>query len=417
MNVLVVGGGGREHALTWKLAQSPKVTALYIAPGNPGTAALGTNVPAKTNEEILAWLAEHPVDLVVIGPDQFLADGLSDAVRALKIPVFGPSKAAAEIEWSKAYAKQLMSEEGIPTARARTFSTADGARDYVRTQTLPIVIKADGLAAGKGVIIAATHEEADAAISSMMDEKIFGDSGGVVVIEEFLEGLEVSVHAVCDGTTAVMFPIAKDHKRIGEGDTGPNTGGMGTIAPVSLVPEAQIALIKTQIIEPLLAALVKRGRLYSGLLFPGVMLTKYGPQVIEFNARFGDPEVESYMRLLESDLFDLLYGCATGALSEPVWNTKAACCVMVAAKGYPGAVEKGAPITLPPETDGVVVFHAGTALKDGQLIANGGRVLAVTAPGDSLQEALSTAYRYIERIECRGKQYRKDIGASVLEAS
>jgi phosphoribosylamine--glycine ligase len=416
MKVLLVGDGGREHALAWKLKQSLKVTQIYIAPGNPGTATVGINVNVSNTKEILEWLSAHEVDLVVIGPDNYLAEGLTDLLQAKGIPVFGPTKAAAEIEWSKAYAKQFMLEEGIPTARSRVFTTADVAREYIRTQTFPMVIKADGLAAGKGVTIAETLEEADAAITSMLEEKMFGVSGSKVIIEEYLEGFEISVHAFCDGDTALLFPVSKDHKRIGEGDTGPNTGGMGTIAPVGLIPEEQLELIKQRIVLPTLAGLKKRGRPFSGVLFPGIMLTASGPQVIEFNARFGDPETQSYMRLLESDLFNILYACATNSLAgiEVAWSSKFACCIVAASEGYPGNIEKDLPIVLPPTLDDIVIFHAGTKLKNDHLVTNGGRVLGVSAIGDSLQEALLTAYKGMEQVGFSGKQYRRDIGAAVL---
>lgn len=411
MKVLVVGGGGREHALAWKLKQSSKVIEVFIAPGNAGTAQVGTNVSAKTSDEILAWLTEHPVDLVIIGPDEYLAQGLADNIRALGLLVFGPSRAAAEIEWSKAYAKRFMEEEEIPTARSRTFSSAEEAIAYARDEDLPIVVKADGLAAGKGVIIAQTHTDAKEAVQTLMH----GAGGGSVIIEEFLKGFEISVHALCDGTSTLLFPTSKDHKRIGEGDTGPNTGGMGTIASVPGVTDTDMRLIREQIIEPTLNGLAKRGRPFSGLLFPGVMLTKEGPKVIEFNARFGDPETQSYMRLLESDLFDALYACANGSLEDVrlVWSDEAACCVVVASKGYPGECEKGKRITLPTDTNGIIVFHAGTARADGYLVTNGGRVLGVTATGAMLDEALASAYGAIPSEIFEGAQWRKDIGSNI----
>jgi phosphoribosylamine---glycine ligase len=411
MKVLVVGGGGREHALAWKLRQSAKVADVYIAPGNAGTALVGTSVSARTSEEILAWITKHAVDLVVVGPDEYLAAGLTDDIRALGIPVFGPSKFAAEIEWSKAYAKQFMEEEGIPTAHSRAFSDADDARAYARTEKLPLVVKADGLAAGKGVIIAKTHEEADDAITTLMQSA----AGARVVIEEYLEGYEISVHALCDGTHALLFPPAKDHKRIGENDTGPNTGGMGTIVPVPGVTTNDMNAIRDCIIMPTLKGLEKRGRPFSGLPFPGVMLTETGPKVIEFNARFGDPETQSYLRLLESDLFDVLYASARGSLSgiSLVWKRGATCCIVVASEGYPGTYEKGKPVTLPTDSDAVVVFHAGTVAKNGRVVTNGGRVLGVTAIAETLPGALSRAYAVITPKLFEGACWRRDIGAQV----
>lgn len=413
MNILIVGSGGREHALAWKLKQSPKVTQLYIAPGNPGTSELGTNIPAKSTFEIVEWLKINTMDLVVIGPDQYLAEGIVDKVKALNIPVFGPTQSAAEIEWSKAYAKQFMFEEGIPTAESKTFLNSVEARQYIDNCAFPIVIKVDGLAAGKGVVIAQTREEAHAAIANMMDTRVFGESGSRVIIEGYLEGFEISTHAFCDGENAVMFPASKDHKRIGEGDTGPNTGGMGTIAPVPGVTAEQMDEIKNKIVLPTLRGLQKRGRPFSGILFPGIMLTKNGPYVIEFNARFGDPEVQSYVRILESDLFEILYACATGGLEnvEVKWSDESACCIVLASKGYPVETEVGDVMAMPTiQDESVVVFEAGTAMDDGNKVTAGGRVLGVTSVGKDLNEALEKAYEFAENIKFEGKQMRRDIG-------
>ena len=417
MKVLVAGSGAREHALAWKLQQSSKVQKLYVAPGNPGTAKVATNVLLHTSEEIIRWAKEHHIDLVVIGPDNYLAQGLTDALQAQGIVVFGPTKAAAEIEWSKAYAKQFMAEEDIPTARSRVFTTSELAVKYLLSQKFPVVIKVDGLAAGKGVVIATSHEEAVGAITDMLDKHIFGDSGARVVIEEYIDGFEVSVHAFCDGERALVFPLSKDHKRIGEGDTGANTGGMGTVAPVTLVPEQQLQLIQERIILPTLRGLKKRGRPFTGVLFPGIMLTKSGPYVIEFNARFGDPETQTYMRLLESDLFDILFACATGNISdvEVVWSSLYACAITVASEGYPANFKEAVPVTLlPGDTSEVVVFHAGTTQIEESLVTHGGRVLSVSATGTTLQDALTTAYKAVEEVEFSGKKYRKDIGSSIL---
>jgi phosphoribosylamine--glycine ligase len=412
MTVLIVGAGGREHALAWKLKQSPKVHKIFISPGNAGTALVGENINAKTQSEILGWLRTNPVDLVVIGPDNHLVEGLTDAIKEIGIKVFGPTKAAAKIEWSKSYAKQFMLEEGIPTARHRVFETAELARDYVQKQSFPIVIKADGLAAGKGVIIAGTVEEAEKAITEIMETKVHGESGACLVIEDFLEGFEISVHAFCDGEDAVMFPSSKDHKRIFDGDKGPNTGGMGTIAPVPIVPQEQMDLIRDRIVLPTLAGLKKRGHPFKGILFPGIMLTKYGPQVIEFNARFGDPETQSYMRILESDLLGILLACVSGSLKniEVKWSDKYACCVVLASAGYPGTYEKGFAINLPADSEELVVFHAGTALRDNQLVTDGGRVLGVTAIADTVGDSLAKAFRALSPRVFEGVQYRNDIG-------
>ncbi len=418
MNVLIVGSGGREHTLAWKLKQSPKAIKIFIAPGNAGTAQCGENIEVRTNEEILGWLKQNKVDLVVIGPDSYLADGLTDEVQKMGLVVFGPTRDAAEIEWSKSYAKQFMQEENIPTAKYVVFEDQKDARSYLQTQSFPVVIKADGLAAGKGVVIAKTLPDAEGAIEDMMDKKIHGDSGRKVVIEEYLEGFEISIHAFCDGESAVFFPFSKDHKRIYDGDTGPNTGGMGTIAPVPGVTDEDMERIRTSIVLPTLAGLKKRGRPFRGVLFPGVMLTKQGPKVIEFNARFGDPETQSYMRILESDLFETLYACATTSLKdvEVTWSTDSVCCIVLASEGYPGRYEKGVAIVPPKDTSDVIVFHAGTALQEEVLVTNGGRVLGITATGKTVKQALETAYHSINHNIFTGVQYRTDIGASALTA-
>lgn len=420
MNVLVLGSGGREHALSWKIAQSPLVEQVYIAPGNAGTEEVGENVllDTKNHAAVAAFCREHVIGLVVVGPDDLLADGIVDFLEQENIPIFGPSKAASEIEWSKAYAKQVMQEEGIPTARHRVFESSEGALAYLETQKPPYVLKADGLALGKGVVIAQTKEEAEEAIRSMMDMRVHGEAGSRIVIEEFLAGLEISTHALCDGERALLFPSSKDHKRIYENDEGPNTGGMGTIAPVPIVPSEQMKLVEERIVLPLLRALKKRGRPFKGLLFPGVMLTKYGPMVIEFNARFGDPETQSYMRLMKSDIVPALLASAKGDLSGVTleWNDGAVGCIILASGGYPGTYEKGKEISGIEGASGaeVVVFHAGTKRDMDTLVTNGGRVLAVTATGTNLKEALDRAYEGTGNISFEGKQLRRDIGKSVL---
>lgn len=418
MRVLIVGGGSREHALAWKIAQSPRLTKLYVAPGNPGTADFAENVPVSKVPDILAWLDRNPVDLVVIGPDDYLADGLADEVVKRGMPAFGPTKDAAEIEWSKRYAKELMREAGIPTARYRSFTNFEEARRYIATLEAPIVVKASGLALGKGVVIAESHKKADDALRSMMEEHVFGDAGSEVVIEEFLTGREISVHAFCDGERAVLFPPSQDHKRIGEGDVGPNTGGMGTVTPLPWVTAAHMREIKERIVDPLLQALRKRGRPFRGLLYPGLMMTAEGPKVVEFNARFGQPETESYMRLLDSDLLDILLACAKSSLADVTveWKKGAACTIIAASAGYPGDSPKGKEITgIDSITDpDVVVFHVGTRREGEKLLTNGGRVLGVTAVGDDLRGALKKGYAALERISFSGMQYRRDIGAKSL---
>lgn len=414
MKILVIGSGGRENALVWKLKQSPKVTGLFAAPGNPGTKDIATNILLNSQSEIIEWLKQQPMDLVVVGPDNYLAEGIVDEIERLGIKVFGPTKLASEIEWSKSYAKELMKEEGIPTANFETFTDFDKAFEYIKSQTFPTVIKASGLALGKGVVIAETLGEAVKALREIMTEKVFGEAGDEVVIEEYLTGREISTHAFCDGENVVMFPSSQDHKRIFDNDKGPNTGGMGTIAPVPWVTDAHIEEIKNKIVIPLIQSLKKRGRVFKGLLFPGIMITETGPKVIEFNARFGDPETESYMRILDTDLVEILLSCVNGTLKdvEVVWSKQSAATVICASGGYPGSYEKGKVITgLDNIADkDVVVFHSGTKIVDDKLVTNGGRVLAVTAIGDTLSDALSKSYKAIEGISFEGMQYRKDIG-------
>ena len=418
MNILIIGNGGREHALAWKIRQSPKVKNIFVAPGNAGTSGLAINIPLSETKEIIAWIKANPVDLVVVGPDHYLAEGIVDQLEKLKIPVFGPTQAAAEIEWSKAFAKRFMKEEGIPTARYEIFKDINNARKYLQGQPFPVVIKASGLALGKGVIIAQDIPEAEKVLTRMMSEKIFGDAGDEVIIEEYLIGKEISVHAFCDGQSAVLFPSAQDHKRIFDGDQGPNTGGMGTIAPVPWVTDGQMKEIEDTVIMPTLRALKKCGKPFKGILFPGIMFTKTGPKVIEFNARFGDPETQSYMRLLESDLTDILFACVQGTLKEQKvkWFKKSACCIVCVSSGYPANYEEGK-IVSGLETasgEGTLIFHAGTKIEGDKILTSGGRVLGVTSGGDSLKEALQKSYEAIKSVSFEGMQYRKDIGAQSL---
>jgi len=418
MNILILGSGGREHALAWKLRQSPKNPHIFVAPGNAGTALVATNLPLVTKSEIIEWVQKNPPDLVVVGPDSYLAEGIVDDLEGLNISVFGPTQLAAEIEWSKAFAKQLMKEEKIPTAAYQTFTDIGSAKKYLEKQLFPVVIKASGLAFGKGVAIAKNREEAERALEEMMWDGVFGEAGKEVVIEEYLRGKEISVHAFCDGEHAVLFPPSQDHKRIFENDEGPNTGGMGTIAPVPSVTEREMQDIQDQIVLPILRSLKKRGRLFKGILFPGIMITTEGPKVIEFNARFGDPETQSYMRILESDLVDILFACVQGNVNEQeiVWSQKSACCVVCVSGGYPGTHEKGKEIHGLEKVDGedVIVFHAGTKRDEGLLVTNGGRVLGITCVGNTLAEALGKAYAGVGKVSFGGMRYRKDIGAKEL---
>lgn len=414
MNILIIGGGGREHALAWKIKQSPRVKKIFVAPGNAGTEKISENIDLNTATEIVNWAKEHHIDLVVVGPDSYLAEGLVNTLQELGIKVFGPTKEAAEIEWSKVFAKEFMQKENIPTAKYKAFKDWVSAKEYIQSQKFPAVIKASGLALGKGVVIAQTLEEAEKAIEMMMSDKVFGDAGSEVVIEEYLVGLEISTHAFCDGEHVIMFPASQDRKRIFENDEGPNTGGMGTIAPIPEVTKDQLEEIKHTIVIPAVRGLKKMGRPFKGILFPGVMLTNEGPKVIEFNARFGDPETQSYMRILETDLLDILLSCVDGTLGtqEVKWSNKTACCIVLASKGYPGSYEKGKMIegleTM--KSDHVEVFHAGTKNEKGNIVTSGGRVLGVSSTGNTLKESLANAYRGVSQIHFEGKQYRSDIG-------
>lgn len=420
MNVLILGSGAREHALGWKIRQSPLAGRLYFAPGNAGTAELGENITTDvSNHAALATFCHtHAVGLVVPGSDSFYAAGVVDDLVAEGILTFGPTKAAAGIEWSKAYAKEIMSASSVPTAHSETFSDIDKAEAYLESQSFPIVIKADGLASGKGVSIAKTPEEARGALHAALVENSFGEAGHIVVIEEFLEGTEISIHALCADTEMILFPASQDHKRAFDGDQGPNTGGMGAVAPVN-VPQAIIQEIRNSIILPTLTELKKRGRPFNGLLYPGIMLTENGPKVIEFNARFGDPEAQAYMRLLKSDLLPVLIASAQGSIKDMSlqWSGESVACVVLASSGYPGTYEVKKLISGVEDVPRgkVVVFHSGTACgKDGKLITNGGRVLSVTATGKDLRAAIANTYTAIERINFEGAQYRKDIGAKAI---
>ena len=419
--VLLIGSGGREHALAWKLAQSPRLGVLYIAPGNAGTAEIGENVPIQATDiaGLIAFCKEKRVDFVVVGPDDPLSIGIVDAFRAEHILIFGPTKAAAQLEWSKAYAKDFMYRHDIPTARFETFTNFEKAVAYIDEGSFPVVIKASGLALGKGVIIAETRQEAHETLRQIMVDKIFGDAGNEVVIEEFLVGHEISIHALSDGNTCKIFPSSQDHKRAHDDDLGLNTGGMGTVSPVPFVTRDMLARIDAEIVTPTLAGMAEDGIPFTGLLYPGIIITRDGPKVIEFNARFGDPETQVYMRLLESDLLPVLEACALGTLADVDmhWKHESACNIVLASSGYPGHYEKGQVITgidEANESEGVVVFHAGTIRGEDGLMTNGGRVLGVSAVGSSLQDALDTAYLAVDRIHYWGKQYRSDIGKKAL---
>ena len=418
MKILVIGSGGREHALIWKLAQSPRVTDLLCSPGNAGTAELATNHPIAASDlpGLLALAKSEKVDLTLVGPDDPLAAGIVDLLQKEGLRVFGPVAAAARLESSKSFAKEFMLRHGIPTASSATFSNPEDALTHCAAACYPLVVKADGLALGKGVVIAQTHIEAEGAIREIMIGKIFGDAGNTVVIEEFLTGPECSLHALIDGKDYLLFPDAKDHKRALEGDHGQNTGGMGTISPSRVVDPPMQERLKQEVMEPFVKGLAADNLPFQGMLFPGLMMTPCGPKVLEFNCRFGDPETQSLMRRLKSDLIDLIEATIDGKLagSNPIWDERAAVCIVLASGGYPGPIEKGKVITGIEKASAdpdVVVFHAGTILNDGQVVTSGGRVLGVTALGYTLEEARRKAYAAADKIEFEGKQLRRDIGA------
>ena len=412
MRVLLIGSGGREHALAWKLAQSPRLTRLYAAPGNPGIAEVAELValnPAD-HEAIVAFCRAQAIELVVVGPEGPLVAGLVDRLAAAGIRTFGPTKAAAQLEGSKSFTKTLCAEANIPTAAWRHFSDALAAAAYVRERGAPVVVKADGLAAGKGVTVAETVEQALAAVAAC-----FAAPGAEVVIEECLTGEEASFFALSDGITALPFGTAQDHKRAGDGDTGPNTGGMGAYSPASSMNDAMVARVMDEIVRPTLTLMARRGTPFRGVLFVGLMLTADGPKLIEYNVRFGDPECQTLMLRLDSDLLDLMVATADGRLTDfrPAWRHEATLCVVVAARGYPGNTRSGEAIggiDAAQALEGVKVFHAGTAMKAGRLVAGGGRVLGVTALGRTIVEAQRRAYAAVAAIDYPGGFCRTDIG-------
>lgn len=421
MNLLIIGSGGREHALAWKLHQSPGIQKIFCAPGNAGTAELGENISLSAGDisGLVDFARSHGVGLTVVGPDDSLALGIVDAFEANGLKIFGPRAAAARLESSKAFAKDFMTRHGIPTASYREFTESSEARSWCRSAKYPLVIKADGLALGKGVIIVQTPTEAGRAIRECMEDRIFGEAGSKIVVEEFLVGVECSIHALVDGSSYLLFPDCRDHKRAHDGDQGPNTGGMGTISPSGSLDEGLRARVKTEILDRFVAGLKKDGIEYRGMLFPGLMLTADGPKVLEFNCRWGDPETQVLVRRLGSDLLDLLKATVEGTLSQhsPEWLGSTAACVILASGGYPGPYEKGKPILGMGKANGqpdIVVFHAGTTSVDGSLQTNGGRVLGVTALGDGLPEARAKAYAAADLISFDGIQRRNDIGASSI---
>lgn len=421
MNILIVGAGGREHALAWKISQSPHLAKLFIAPGNGGTALHGTNVDIRDDdiEGLVDFARSNEIGLVVAGPELPLVLGLKEALDAVGIPCFGPCAFAAQLEGSKAFAKTMMRETGVPTADFRVFDTYTAALEYVRAHPLPMVIKADGLAAGKGVVIAQTMAEAEGALKDMMLDRVFGEAGLTVVVEEALVGEEASFLAFCDGTTVVPMPSLQDHKRIGDGDTGLNTGGMGAYSPAPVLPPEQYEAMADLAIRPITRHLAAIGQPFKGVLYAGLMMTADGPMILEYNVRFGDPECQPLMARLKSDLVEIMLACVRGELdpSKVVYHEETSCCVVMAAKGYPQVYPKGMVITGIDDAqklEGVTVFQAGTKLLEGQTVCSGGRVLGVTALGTDLQQARVRAYEAVAKISYENSYYRTDIAVKGL---
>ncbi|MEZ4767660.1 MAG: phosphoribosylamine--glycine ligase [Caldilineales bacterium] len=424
-SVLVIGNGGREHALAWKLAQSPRVAGVLVAPGNGGTALAGgkiSNVSAAAGDiaTLVRLAKEKTVDLVVVGPEAPLAAGAVDAFRAAGIRCFGPTQAAAQLESSKAFAKAFMQRHGIPTARYAVFTNFDAAMAHARTIDYPLVVKASGLAAGKGVLLPESLAETEAALRQVMVERAFGDAGDEVVIEERLAGPEASVLAFCDGRSVSLMPVAQDHKRVFDGDQGPNTGGMGAYAPAPVMTAELLEDVRVNVLQAAVDGMRAEGAPYTGILYAGLMLTAGGSKVLEFNCRFGDPETQVILPLLAGDLLDVFDACLEGTLDQMDvgWHAGAAATVVAASEGYPGSYPKGREISGLAAAEAlrdVAVFHAGTRLSDdGRVLTNGGRVLAVTATGENLAAALAQAYRGINQIRFQGMHFRRDIGAKAL---
>jgi phosphoribosylamine---glycine ligase len=418
MKILIIGSGGREHALAWKLVQSPRITKLYCAPGNAGTAMLGENVAigAEDIPALAQFARREGIDLTVVGPDDALAAGIVDVFERDGLRIFGPRAEAARLESSKIFAKDFMRRHGIPTADSREFSESLDAHAWCRSAKYPLVVKADGLALGKGVAVAENPLQAAMAIHRAMDLGAFGDSGRKIVIEECLRGVECSIHALVDPSGYCLFPDAKDHKRAFDGDHGPNTGGMGTISPSGTLDATLTEQVKVEVLDRFVAGIKADGIPFRGMLFPGLMLTESGPKVLEFNCRFGDPETQVLVRRLRSDLLDLLEACVDDAVAaqQPEWDDRAAVCVILASRGYPGAYEKGKIIEGLPEAAkiaDVVVFHAGTKQDGQRILTNGGRVLGVSALGADRASARKLAYHAADTIRFDQMQRREDIGA------
>ncbi|MBN1346892.1 MAG: phosphoribosylamine--glycine ligase [Phycisphaerae bacterium] len=421
MKILVVGGGGREHAMAWKIKQSPRCSKLLCAPGNAGTAEVGVNVglAAEDVPGLLKLAKDQKIDLTVIGPEAPLCEGIVDAFEAEGLRVFGPNQAGAQLEGDKAHAKAMMRAHAIPTAEARVFQDFKNAYDYVATRDEPIVVKAAGLAAGKGVIVCDDPPDALLALERIMKKHEFGSAGDTVVVEERLEGQEVSILAFVDGRNIYVMESSQDHKAIGAGDTGPNTGGMGAYCPAPIVTEELMALIERQVLVPIVDAMNRQGTPYKGILYAGLMLTPAGPKVLEFNCRFGDPETQPVLMRLDCDLVEVMEAVIDGKLDQVTlkWDPRPAVCVVMASGGYPGSYEKGKVITGLEEAGAlpdVVVFHAGTKAQDGQVVTSGGRVLGVTALGSTIASAKQRAYEAVDKIQYEGAYCRRDIADKAM---
>ena len=421
MKILVIGSGGREHALVWKLKQSPRVTRLFCAPGNAGTGAIAENVPVAASDldGLLKFALAEKIDLTVVGPDDALAAGIVDFFQRNGLRIFGPTRAGARFESSKIFAKEFMRRHGIPTAASGHFSDSAEAHRFCQKMKYPVVIKADGLALGKGVIIAESADEAAKAIYRIMEKRQFGDAGRSIVIEEFLKGQECSIHAFVDGKNYLLFPSAQDHKQVFDADRGPNTGGMGTFSPAKILTPGIGQDVHRLVMQPFLKGLQTEGIGFTGLLYPGLMLTQEGLKVLEFNTRFGDPETQVLLARMKSDLVDLIEATIDGALDGKsiVWDERAAVCVVMASGGYPGDYAKGKPVTGLEQfagSDDVIVFHAGTKLENNRIVTAGGRVLGVTALGKDLRAAKDRAYEAVRAIHFEGCHYRTDIAQKGL---
>jgi len=422
VKLLVIGSGGREHALVWKLSQSPRVNHIYCAPGNAGIGEIAecVNIAAEDISALRDFALRHGVDLTVVGPEAPLVGGIVDEFAKAGLRIFGPSRLAAELEGSKVFCKRLLQKYNIPTARFAVFDDAEAAKSYLRTQSAPIVVKADGLAAGKGAIVADSIECAIAAVDRLMVQKEFGEAGQRVVIEECLTGQEVSIMAFVDGSAILPMVPSQDHKRALDNDEGPNTGGMGAYSPVPILTDQLFDEIVQKILRPTVSAMAREGRKFCGVLYAGLMLTPSGPQVLEYNCRFGDPETQVVLPRLNSDLVDILEACVEEKVSlvSPQWSERTCVCVVMASGGYPGAYEKGKPIhglKEASELEGITIFHAGTARHNGDFVTSGGRVLGVTALGDGYAETIERAYQAVRLIKFAGAHYRTDIGRKALQ--